>query len=569
MGAKLRKLRIGTMFVLVLLSVILVALVCYILFSSYQHSQQAESQLLAQAQGFTKEMDAVWQFFDVNQDAINYDEEGNFEFKGLYCSIVGKGVGAIFSAGSDYTVRYTNIEVRNNFDRPDEFESAALATFSDGSGKTEYYEMTTYEDKPVFRYVSAIGLKKSCLQCHGEPKGELDITGFPKEGLKEGDLAGAISIIIPASSYIEDQEQTLLVTVCFFAILILLIAITLFAVMSRVVTKPLEELAAAATDMSKGKLDVKLGSIRAQGEIGDLTERFATMALQLKEAYTGLEGKVADKTEEIRRANEILERQREQVERSNELLEQANKQLVIDNQYKDDFLAVMSHELRTPLTAILTFVEVLECEGMKSKKEENALRELKSNTVVLLNMINDTLEMAAIQAGHGNLLVDEVDLVDVVNFVEASVSPLADLKHIDLSSVVDRAVPIIQGDWERLRHTLENLLTNAIKFTEEDGSVHVAVTYDAESNCVIVRVRDTGIGIKAENVDLVFERFTQVENSTTRGYSGSGLGLSVVKEIVEMHGGVVFVESEFGVGSEFGFSLPAPERPCSERDNDE
>lgn len=556
MGNRLRRLRIGTFFVFVLLSVVLVALLCYIAFSSEQHSEQAESQLLSQAQAFTEEMDAVWQFFDVNQDTINYDSDGNYDFKGLYCSIVGKGVGAIFSAGSDYTVRYTNVEVRNKFDRPDDFESAALALFRDGSGETEYYAMTTYEDKPVFRYVSAIPLKQSCLQCHGEPKGEIDVTGYPKEGLQEGDLAGAISIIIPATSYIEDQEQTLIVTICFFAILIVLIAVTLFAVIRTVITKPLAKLAVAATDMSDGKLDVSLDSTRAQGELGDLVDRFTTMARQLEEAYAGLEEKVADKTEEIRQANEILERQRKQLEVSNDLLQQANKQLVIDNRYKDDFLAVMSHELRTPLTAILTFVSVLEHSGMESAKERNALKELKSNTVALLNMINDTLEMAAIQAGHGNLIVEEVDLVDIVNFVESSVSSMANLKRIALRSVVDRNVPIIRGDWERLRHALENLLTNAIKFTGEGGSVDIGVSVDEGSDAVIVRVRDTGIGIQSEDLGRVFDKFTQIENSTTRGYNGSGLGLCVVKEIVELHGGSVFVESEPGVGSEFGFSLP-------------
>ena len=236
---------------------------------------------------------------------------------------------------------------------------------------------------------------------------------------------------------------------------------------------------------------------------------------------------------------------------------------MIDNRYKDDFLAVMSHELRTPLTAILTFVSVLEHSGMESAKERNALKELKSNTVALLNMINDTLEMAAIQAGHGNLIVEEVDLVDIVNFVESSVSSMANLKRIALRSVVDRNVPIIRGDWERLRHALENLLTNAIKFTGEGGRVDIGVSVDEVSDAVIVRVRDTGIGIKSEDLGRVFDKFTQIENSTTRGYNGSGLGLCVVKEIVELHGGSVFVESEPGVGSESGscHSWPPPAGP--------
>ena len=125
----------------------------------------------------------------------------------------------------------------------------------------------------------------------------------------------------------------------------------------------------------------------------------------------------------------------------------------------------------------------------------------------------------------------------------------------DLAGAEVELVDMDERDY-RLRHALENLLTNAIKFTGEGGSVDIGVSVDEGSDAVIVRVRDTGIGIQSEDLGRVFDKFTQIENSTTRGYNGSGLGLCVVKEIVELHGGSVFVESEPGVGSEFGFSLP-------------
>jgi signal transduction histidine kinase len=573
MHERLKKVRLGTRFIVLLFAIIVTALVAFILYSSYQHNQQAEDKLRDQARAFTKEMDAVWQFFDVNQNKINYDSEGNYDFKGLYCSIVGKGVGAIFSAGSDYSIRYTNTEVRNKFDKPDEFEAAALQALTDGSGQTEYYGMSTNEGRPVFRYVSSISLKKSCLECHGEPKGEIDITGFPKEGLKEGDFAGAISIIIPAEGFIEDQYQNIINIVLFFLLLLVLIAVMLFIAVSRLVTSPLSKLAVATTKMSAGELDVSLDAINAQGEIGDLMERFNAMASQLREAYSSLEEKVADKTEEIRRANEILEEQRQQLSLSNDLLQQANERLIVDNRYKTDFLAVMSHELRTPLTAILTFVDILENSSDESVKKAGALDELKGNAAVLLNMINDTLEMASVQAGHSRLIIDEVDLVDIVNMVEMSVSPLAKRKCISLNSKVNRDVPVISGDWERLRHALENILSNAIKFTEDGGSISVMVTHDEGAGEVTVAVSDTGIGIAESDIERIFDKFTQVESSTTRGYNGSGLGLSVVKEIVEMHGGRVFVSSELGKGSVFGFTLPIaaqpPELPESTTDREE
>lgn len=284
------------------------------------------------------------------------------------------------------------------------------------------------------------------------------------------------------------------------------------------------------------------------------------MAGRLGDAYEGLEEKVALKTEEIRRANQVLEKQRQRLAQSNRLLKEANDRLCADNQYKDDFLAVMSHELRTPLTAIATFIEVLDREGDKTEREEKALRELKGNTLTLLNMINDTLEMAATQAGRGGLVTDDIDIVDVVNYVETTMGVLAEKKDICLKSHVDRNVPIIEGDWDRIRHALENLVSNAIKFTDVGGRVEMTARFREEDRAVVIAVSDTGIGIAAEDIPHVFERFTQLDESTTRGYNGSGLGLSVVKDIVERHGGTVRVSSEVGCGSTFSIVLPAGTR---------
>ncbi|MDR0350655.1 MAG: DUF3365 domain-containing protein [Coriobacteriales bacterium] len=573
MKKALNKMLLGTRFLILLLAVILAAIVSFILFTTYQHRQQSEEQLHQQARAFSREMDAVWQFFDVNQERINSDGQGNYVFKGLYCSIVGKGVGAIFSSHSNYTIRYTNTTVRNKFDRPDDFEALALAAFTDGSQTSEYYGLSTYEDEPVFRYVSAIYLKGTCLECHGSPKGEIDVTGFPKEGLERGDLAGAISIIIPTASFDADTQENILTTILFFLSVMVIVALIIFLALNRLITHPLKALAEATTKVGKGNLDVSFERISARGEIGDLMERFGSMAAQLKEAYSGLEEKVADKTEELQRANEILESQREQLSVSNELLQRANERLIVDNQHKADFLAVMSHELRTPLTVILTFVEILESEKPASDKERSALRELRSNAVILLNMINDTLEMASIQAGKERLLIEEVDLIDVVNMVEESIAPLASRKEVALNTSVSLDVPVIKGDWERLRHVIENLASNAVKFTPSGGHVAITVRHGeqedgSEAEVVVVSVSDSGIGVAASDQERIFERFTQVESSTTRGYNGSGLGLSVVKEIIELHGGRVFVKSVLGKGSTFGFVLPVDCSDCSDNDRE-
>lgn len=557
---RLQTMRLGALFSVVLVCVVVLSLGAYVLLISHQRDQQAEERLYAQADAFAAEMDAVWQFFDVNQNKINYNSDGVYDFKGLYCSIVGKGIGAIFTQDSDYTIRYTGTHVRNKFDRPDEFESMALEQVTDPTKPDDYYDLVDYEGAPSFRYVRAIYLKESCLGCHGEPAGEPDVTGYPREGLKEGDFAGAISIIIPAEPYVEDEQQVLITSIVFFGAVLVLVALTVFLAIDRFVTRPVARLSTVAAEMDGGNLDVHLDGVRAYGEIDGLVRSFSNMAGRLGDAYEGLEEKVALKTEEIRRANQVLEKQRQRLAQSNRLLKEANDRLCADNQYKDDFLAVMSHELRTPLTAIATFIEVLDREGDKTEREEKALRELKGNTLTLLNMINDTLEMAATQAGRGGLVTDDIDIVDVVNYVETTMGVLAEKKDICLKSHVDRNVPIIEGDWDRIRHALENLVSNAIKFTDVGGRVEMTARFREEDRAVVIAVSDTGIGIAAGDIPHVFERFTQLDESTTRGYNGSGLGLSVVKDIVERHGGTVRVSSEVGCGSTFSIVLPAGTR---------
>lgn len=155
----------------------------------------------------------------------------------------------------------------------------------------------------------------------------------------------------------------------------------------------------------------------------------------------------------------------------------------------------------------------------------------------------------------------ELDVV--TNYVESTMAVLAERKGVAFSSHVAYDVPIIRGDWERIRHAMENLVSNAIKFTPEGGRVDIIVTYDDAAKEVAIEVRDTGIGIAPEDISRIFDRFTQVDGSTTRGYSGSGLGLSVVKDIACRHGGRVSVRSEAGRGSAFFLVLPVNGGSCA------
>ena len=288
----------------------------------------------------------------------------------------------------------------------------------------------------------------------------------------------------------------------------------------------------------------------ATAEIDELFERFNTMSTRLSALYADLESQVTDRTRQLSEANRELERQRSAVERANELLKQ-------ENRYKSDFLAIVSHELRTPLTSIIAFAELME----DSVPEDNdlahrQLEEIGKNGRILLEMVDNVLETARIQAGSERLNLELVDVNDVVGMVEASNRSMALKCGIEFATHVAADVPLLLSDWEKLRRVLVNLVSNAIKFTEEGGRVRVDVRCDAQGAGVLIEVSDNGIGIPPDKHALVFERFTQENMSTVRRYGGSGLGLSLVKDLVTMLGGTVTLESALGEGSTFTVWLP-------------
>ena len=215
----------GTLFGRYVVVMTAVALVCFAVFSAWSFHEQArqvEEQMVAEARVFEKSVRATWDFMDNVQDRINYDSQGNYEFKGLYCSLVGKSVGKLFSVSTDnqYQLRYTRFDPRNVLDAPDEFEAEALALFAAGD-QVEYYGVVeNAEGAREFRFVSAIPLKESCLECHGGPVGELDITGYPKEGLAVGDLAGAVSITMPMAMHEEALAANVVRTGLFLVVLL-------------------------------------------------------------------------------------------------------------------------------------------------------------------------------------------------------------------------------------------------------------------------------------------------------------------------------------------------------------
>jgi signal transduction histidine kinase len=236
-------------------------------------------------------------------------------------------------------------------------------------------------------------------------------------------------------------------------------------------------------------------------------------------------------------------------------IEEKGQELEIANKHKSEFLANMSHELRTPLNAILGYSELIidSIYGEVPEKIREVLERVEKNGRHLLSLINDVLDLSKIEAGRLTLSLNNYSMQDIIQTVFASVEALAMEKKLDLKMIVPNDLISGKGDGQRIAQVILNLLGNAIKFTDQ-GEVRVEVGLSNES--FLVSVSDTGPGLSETDQAKIFEEFQQADGSSTRKKGGTGLGLSISKKIIEMHGGKIGVESTFGTGSKFWFTLP-------------
>jgi signal transduction histidine kinase/putative methionine-R-sulfoxide reductase with GAF domain len=245
----------------------------------------------------------------------------------------------------------------------------------------------------------------------------------------------------------------------------------------------------------------------------------------------------------------------EEVQARTRELAKTVEDLEIASQHKNQFVANMSHELRTPLAAILGYAELIQ-EGFyepQGPKSLDALTRIRSNGKHLLGLINTVLDIAKIESGQFTLNMTEYAIESVVETVRAATESLAQNKKLTLTTSVDRSLPVGLGDEQRLTQVLLNLVGNAIKFTDA-GEVRIAA--GARNGYFAVSVTDTGPGITPDQQDRIFDQFHQVDSSLTKAKGGTGLGLAIAKQIVEMHGGRIWVESTLGKGSTFQMELP-------------
>ena len=317
--------------------------------------------------------------------------------------------------------------------------------------------------------------------------------------------------------------------------------IALYAVVRYVIVKPLEHLTEVSDEIGRGNYDLR-ASIATGDEFEELAASFNRMLRHL-----------VDTQAELRNVNNDLDANVDE-------LAQANMQLHEMNRVKSDFLASMSHELRTPLNSIIGFADVLNESPNLNDKQKRYAGNIGSSGRALLEMINDILDLAKAESGKMEVRLTEFFIDPVVNSQCDLVRSLSEEKNIDLTANVQQDLPPLYQDQGKIQQILINLLSNAIKFTPEGGRITVTAVRDTMRHLVLT-VEDTGVGIAEEERRVIFEKFRQGTQTVgtdhlTREFTGSGLGLSIVKELTKLLGGEVDFESELGKGSTFHIRVP-------------
>lgn len=313
--------------------------------------------------------------------------------------------------------------------------------------------------------------------------------------------------------------------------------------------RPIKQMETRFNEIASGDFSQHVTAIN-RDELGALTGNLNRMNDELGRLYAELRTRNSELAAALAENTRLLHE-----------LEEKSQQLEIASQHKSEFLANMSHELRTPLNAIIGFSDVLleKMFGELNAKQTDYLQDILSSGRHLLSLINDILDISKVEAGRMDLERTRFSLAEVLNNGLRMIYERANRHGISLTLQIDPEINLIEADERMIKQVIVNLLSNAVKFTPDGGQIEVMA--QLKDSAVWISVRDTGIGIAPEDQARIFDEFQQAKSGVTKAEEGTGLGLTLSKKFVEMHGGRIWVESAVGAGSTFTFTLPWKESP--------
>ena len=413
--------------------------------------------------------------------------------------------------------------LRDNQPNLEPYDREVLKKFANAEEPDDNMPPRIRPGEKLLYFYGAVRAKESCIACH-----------YHRQA-KPNDLLGTVRIRMSTEAIVDAVHVNRAVLMATALGTALLIMAGSWIIVRYVIVKPVKHLKEVSDAISAGELNVR-SEIQTGDEFEDLSHAFNRMLRNL-----------VSMQDQYRKVNTDLDRKVDE-------LAQANMALYESNRLKSDFLATMSHELRTPLNSILGFSEVLLSSDQLDDKKLRWVRNIQSSGEKLLNLINDILDLAKIEAGKMQVRLENFSIHDICEGLLNMFRPMAEKKNIDLRGQIDPAIPVLRQDVTKLQQILQNLLSNAIKFTPEGGRVMLKAF--AEGSHIILVVSDTGVGIAPEEQSLVFEKFRQSGNPLTREHAGTGLGLSIVRELAKLLGGEVSLQSDLGRGSTFTIHLP-------------